>query len=133
MVVVCTEGGHVERAGRDDQSVGGINGTDPDSAKFGAKVAQPIALLVADEPDAVNLGGSFSKCRDRRQGRNEITDVGHVDGEAAQWARSCNRRTSLILHHRAPHAREYLAEGGVTLDRMIGQSRNARAPTANGC
>ena len=52
-------------------------------AQLGGEVAEPVALLGPDEPDAADGGWRRRGGGDGGDGRDEVGDVGHVDVDAA--------------------------------------------------
>ena len=68
--------------------------------KLGCQITEAIALLVADETDAVDARPGLRGRGDDRQRRHEIRHVRHVDVEPDEWTLRIPRHGHPVSAHR---------------------------------
>ena len=94
--------------------------------EFGREVAEPVALLVADEADAGDPGRRDGLGGHDGQRRHEVGHVRHVDVDPAQGCVAAAHDDGVGAGgHEAPHRREHVDETGIALHRILAEATDA--------
>ena len=104
---------------------------DPQPSELARQVAEPVALLGADEPDATDARRAVRAGGHDGHGGHEVGHVGHVDVDATQTGAAGDGDPAAGAGDPAAHRREQVGEPGVALQRPDPETRHRDRPADN--